>query len=592
MSAVMTERLVAVAQAIRAAGHGGKQAIYEQACGELGISLATLHRKLRELTVKKPRKVRADAGKSDLTYDEALLIVGAVKETTRGNDKVIWALMDAVTALRANGLVRAERVDPRTGEITPLSESAIRRAIRAYGLHIDQLTAPAPHVEMRSEHPNHVWQIDASLCVLYYLKPSAKAQGLHIMDQGEFYKNKPKNLARVMADRVWSYEITDHASGWIYVEYVMGAESGENLCSVLINALQERGGPDMLHGVPRILYMDPGSANTSAMTMNLCRSLGIEAIAHAPGSARATGQVENARNIIERKFEAGLRYRPVADLAELNALAAQWRAVFNATSKHRRHGMTRTSAWMRISEQQLVKAPPVEVCRELAIAEPVKRKVKPCLRISFQGAEYSVKDVPGVMVHEKVLVTRNPWRSDAAQVVATNAAGHQVIYVIPRIEKDEYGFSEGEHSVTFGEFASHADTSAQKANKAIEQLMTGTNSADEAAAERKAKALPLNGRLNPYKPLDDANLPTHLPRRGTEHKLTGPVVELPPLSHVAAAKRLKAMLGEKWNAEAMATLKETYKDGVPEPELEAFAELIRNPKPQRPGLRLVGGDAC
>ncbi|MFD1697872.1 DDE-type integrase/transposase/recombinase [Halopseudomonas phragmitis] len=588
----MTERLVAVAQAIRAAGHGGKQAIYEQACSDLGISLATLHRKLRNMTVKKQRKVRADAGKSDLTYDEALLIVGSIKETTRGNDKINWALMDAVTALRANGLVRAERVDPRTGEITPLSESAIRRAIRGYGLHIDQLTAPTPHVEMRSEHPNHVWQIDASLCVLYYLKPSAKAQGLHIMDQDKFYKNKPANVARVMADRVWSYEITDHASGWIYVEYVMGAESGENLCSVLINALQERGGPDMLHGVPRILYMDPGSANTSAMTLNLCKSLGIEAIAHAPGSARATGQVENARNIIERKFEAGLRYRPVADLAELNALAAQWRAVFNATGVHRRHGMTRTAAWMRITEQQLVKAPSIEVCRELAIAEPVERKVKPGMRISFQGAEYSVKDIPNVMVHEKVLVTRNPWRSDAAQVVATNATGHQVIYVIPRIEKGEFGFSEGEHSVPFGDFARHADTPAQKASKAIEQLMTGTTSTEDAAAERKAKALPLAGKLDPYKPLADVELPTYMPRRGTDHKLTGPVVELPPLSHVAAAKRLKAMLGDKWTADAMATLKETYKDGVPEPELEAFAERIRNPKPQRPGLRLVGGDAC
>ena len=64
------------------------------------------------------------------------------------------------------------------------------------------------------------------------------------------------------------------------------------------------------------------------------------------------------------------------------------------------------------------------------------------------------------------------------------------------------------------------------------------------------------------------------------------------LCWAGAAKRLKAMLGEKWNAEAMATLKGRYKDGVPEPELEAFAELIRNPKPQRPGLRLVGGDAC
>lgn len=592
MSAVITERLVAVAQAVRAAGHGGRQAIYDAACADLGISHATLHRRLRELTVKtSTRKRRNDAGRSDLTYDEALTIIGSIRETRRGNDKITWALMDTVDALRANGFIRAERVDPRTGEISRLSESAIRRAIRGYGLHLDQIMAPTPHVEMRSEHPNHVWQIDASICVLYYLKPTARAQGLHIMDQSEFYKNKPANLKSVMADRVWSYEITDHASGWIYVEYVMGAESGENLCNVLINALQERGGPDMLHGVPRLLYMDPGSANTSAMTMNLCRALGIEAIAHAPGNARATGQVENSRNIIEKKFESGLRYRPVADLAELNALAAQWRSVYNATAVHRRHGMTRSSAWMRITEQQLVKAPPVEVCRELAVADPVERKVTPKLRISFQGAEYDVSGVPGVMVHEKVLVTRNPWRDDAAQVVATGVDGHQIIHVVPRIEKGEFGFAE-EHSVAFGEFKSIAETPAQKAVQAIEQLMTGTSSAGEAEERRKAKALPLGGKLNPYKPLDDAELPTFMPRRGTEHKLTGPVVELPLLSHVAAAKRLKTMIGDLWTADVMATLKQSYPDGVPEPELDVFAERIRNPKPQRPGLRLVGGDAC
>ena len=85
------------------------------------------------------------------------------------------------------------------------------------------------------------------------------------MDSAKFYKNKPANIARIASDRVWSYEITDHTSGWIYVEYVMGAESGENLCSVLINAMQERGGADVLHGVPKILYLDPGSANTAGM---------------------------------------------------------------------------------------------------------------------------------------------------------------------------------------------------------------------------------------------------------------------------------------------------------------------------------------
>ena len=46
-----------------------------------------------------------------------------------------------------------------------------------------------------------------------------------------------------------------------------GRRSGsENLCSVLINAMQERGGADVLHGVPKILYLDPGSANTAGVT--------------------------------------------------------------------------------------------------------------------------------------------------------------------------------------------------------------------------------------------------------------------------------------------------------------------------------------
>lgn len=597
MNAVITEQLVAVAQALRAAGHGEKQTIKQQACERLQMSPATLHRKLKEVAVTtKTRKRRADAGKSDLTREEARYISGVLIDTLRRNGKMVASLKTVVQALRADGYIRAERLDPRTGELTPLSESAINRALRVYGLHPDQLLAPTPHTSLKSEHPNHVWQIDASLCVLYYLKPQKKngANGLHVMPHDKFYKNKPKNLARIAADRVWSYEITDHTSGWIYVEYVMGAESGENLCNVLINAMQERGGPDMMHGVPRILYMDPGSANTSAMTLNLCKALGIEAIAHAPGAARSTGQVENARNLIERNFEFGLKFRPVADLAELNALAAKWRAVWNATAIHGRHGKTRTAHWMTITESQLVKAPPVEVCREQAISDPVERKVnsgKLGMYVNFGGAEYDLTHVPGVMVGEKVLVTSNPWRSDMAQLVLTNAEGRQVFHVIPRIKEDEHGFPIG--APVIGEsYKTVADTAAQTNRKEVEQLMTGTSSVEEAAAFRKGKGLPLGGDFNPYRATDDANLPTHLPRRGTEHKLTGPVVELPPLSHVAAAKRLKAMLGEKWNAEAMATLKATYKDGVPEPELEAFAELIRNPKPQRPGLRLVGGDAC
>lgn len=586
MSAVITERLVAVAQAARAAGHGGKAAIYERACADLGISLPTLHRKLRELTVQtKSRKRRADAGKSGLTRDEARLIAGVILESRRGTGKRLYSLNDAVDALRTNRLIHAESINPVTGEVRPLSYSAISRALRSFGLHPDQLSAPTPHVEMSAEHPNQVWQIDASLCVLYYLRPGSGPSGLHVMKEEEFNKNKPKNLARVMANRVWSYEITDHVSGWVYVQYVLGAESGENLCNVLISAMQERGGADMLHGVPSILYMDPGSANTSAMARNLCRSLGIQAIAHAPGVARATGQVENARNLIENKFEAGLRFRPVADLDELNALAAQWRAHFNATAKHRRHGMTRTACWMRITPSQLIKAPSVELCRELAVAEPESRKVKPNLRVDFLGAEWSVANVPGILVGERVLITRNPWRTDAAQVVTHDAEGREVFHVVPRIEKDTFGYATD--AVRFGTYKSLPETQAQKEARAIEQILTGTHTDAEAQAQRKAKAIPLGGKFNPYKATEEAELPNYLPRRGQEHSLQARI-EVPPLTHIAAAKRLAASM-PGWSAEHMARLKSEFPNGVPEAELDGLAARLQ--QPARTSLRVVGGDA-
>lgn len=84
-------------------------------------------------------------------------------------------------------------------------------------------------------------------------------------------------------------------------------------------------------------------------------------------------------------------------------------------------------------------------------------------------------------------------------------------------------------------FKRHADTPAQKAVKEIEQLVTDTDSSAAAEAARKAKALPFGGRLDPYKHIDEAELPTHSPRRGVGHDLITPMVEFPPLSHVEAA---------------------------------------------------------
>lgn len=399
------------------------------------------------------------------------------------------------------------------------------------------------------------------------------------MDSSKFYKNKPANIARIASDRVWSYEITDHTSGWIYVEYVMGAESGENLCSVLINAMQERGGADVLHGVPKILYLDPGSANTAGMTKNMCRSLGINLIAHKPHNARATGQVEKARDIIERKLEPGLKFQPVHSLDELNALAVKWRSHFNATAVHSRHGKTRTDIWLKITADQLKKAPSVEVCRELAVAAPELRKVTPKLRVSFRGNEFDVSTVPGVLVGEKLMITRNPWRSDVAQVVLTGEDGHETFFLVEEVRKNEFGFAES--AAVFGEnYKALPETPAQTAAKEIEELVTGTDNATDAAAARKAKALPFGGRLDPYKHIDDTTLPAYMPKRGQASDVRGPRIEQRPLTHVEAAKALREKFGANghiWTPEHYRQLTAQYPDGVPEAALDEVMVTLTTP---------------
>lgn len=312
------------------APHGGKTPLVRAAAGDLGVAPQTLHKWLKDMSIRNPRKRRSDAGRTALPRHEAEVISAAMMESQRRNGKRLLAVDQTVDTLRANDRIRAEAINPATGEITPLSTSAIIRALRAYGLHPDQLLAPAAAVSLASRHPNHVWQIDASLCVLYYLRSSA---GLQAMDAAEFYKNKPANLAKIENERVWRYVVTDHASGHIYVEYVLGAESGENLCNIFINAIQKRA-DEPVHGVPLIVMLDPGSANTGALFRNLCRSLSVRVIINQVGNPRAKGQVEKANDLVEKSFESSLKLVAVTSLADLNQKAAKWRRWFNGTRTH------------------------------------------------------------------------------------------------------------------------------------------------------------------------------------------------------------------------------------------------------------------
>lgn len=578
---VLINRLVAIAQAATEAPHGQREAVYAAAVLELGMSRATLLRKLKEVSVKNDRKRRSDSGKVTLPHDEALKISAVLMEATRKNGKRLMSIDQAVDILRSNGMIRAERVDT-DGAVTQLSSTAVIRALRAHKLHPDQLLAPEPVTRMASKHPNHVWQIDASLCVLYYMPKQAdeRKNGLQVMAHDVFYKNKPANVKRIENDTVWRYVITDHTSGWVYVEYVTGGETGQNLSEIFINAIQKRDA-DPAHGVPVMAMLDPGSANTGAVFKNLCKALSVHVQINTPGRPRAKGQVEQAQNLVECSFESGLKFVAVHSLADLNTKAAKWMKWFNGTAVHTRHGMTRYAAWMHITADQLRIAPGVALCRELAVTAPETRTVSPELTISFKGAEYSVAGLDGVLVGEKLLVCRNPWREEAAQVVTSDADGAEVFFVAERINRTQFGFAEG--AAVIGEsYKRHADTPAQTNAKAIEQLLTGTTSIEGAKAARKGKTLAFGGKLDPYKPQDDAIAPAYLPRKGTEMDVANPRIEEKPWTHTKAAMEM-VKRGLAMTPERRRTISQWYPDGVPEAELDNLQARLT----ERPALRAV-----
>ena len=587
LNPAIVQRLVQLVQATAAAPRGGKQALYDAACAELGMSRPTLYRHMEQVTVKPERKQRSDAGDVQLSRDDAIAISALLATSHRKTGKRLMSVGQAVDMLIANGEIRAEALNPATGEITRLSDSAIARSLRTYGMHPDQLNRPTPAIELKSLHPNHVWQIDASICVLYYLNArNEKEAGLQVMARDKFYKNKPANLKRIEADRVWSYEVTDHNSGAIFVNYVLGAESGTNLAESFIAAIQKREG-DPLHGVPFILMMDMGSANTSGLFGNLARRLQVKLIAHAPGNARATGQVEKARDQIERSFESGLRLQPVRDLAELNAQAQRWACWYNGNKVHSRHGKTRFDQWMTIGAEQLRIAPPAALCFELLTATPETRKVSDSLTVQFKGREFDVSTVPGVMLGESLHITLNPYVLDAAMVMLKDADGHELLHTIPQVDRNEDGFRD-DANVIGEDWARPADTALDTNRKEVERFAYDATTDEEAAAKRKAGVIPMGGRIDPYKVIDQAPVREFMPRRGTAMvpSITTSLTPLPvrqlTLFEVAG---LLAKKGVTMTAEKNAQVRSWFPDGVPEDQLDDLQARLT----VRASLRMVAG---
>lgn len=582
------------------AAKGQKAALKESMARQFNCSLATLHRYLKQVGYSDGRKTRADKGSSCVSAEDARVMGATLFVATRKNGKRTLCIEDGAEMMRENGKIVAGRVDKETGEIVPAHPSTISRAMRKHAMHPDQLSAPAPHMPLRYPYPNHTWEIDASVCVVFYLDDD----GARLMDEAVFYKNKPENLKRIEAQRVIRYVMWDGHSGSVLARYYLGAETSENLIDFFIWCTQQRfhDGEGMpVFGVPFTLKDDAGSSNRGYLFESFLQALDVRHITHMPGNPRATGGVERSQNTVETKFESKLTFCVTDNLDELNARALKWMHGFNSLREHTRTGHTRYALWNTIRAEHLRIAPDEAIMRALPTSKVETRTVEGDLTVSYaparlKGARYDVSAVPGVYVSGKVAVSLNPYERDARGVQFIRAraidTGEETWTSCPPLEIGIDGVRV-DAAISGEGFNPLPDTIVDTNRKALMKDAYGTDTLRDARKAKYGRTPAFLGEIDPFAAEAKALLPSYLPKRGTQLNVPSPVqLEMKPYTHLETMKWVVGRIGRGITAEENALVRTTWPQGVPQDELESVLARLQGMEETAPvaaagGLRLV-----
>ncbi|MCL1861812.1 MAG: transposase [Proteobacteria bacterium] len=601
MSPALTEELFSLRNRLSAAPHGEGYELVRQFADFIGRSPQTIYVWLRKHTgYDTGRKRRSDTGRSRMPSESLDFIASAQREAVRGNGKRTMPLAVAMNVAEANGMA------------VNVGKSRVGAILRKRRMDAKTMQAARNHGALRSLHPNHVHQIDPSLCVLYYMNGQQR-----VMRDEDFYKNKPSNFGRVKL-KVWRYVRYDHASGNIDVRYYEAeGESQASLFDFLLYTWGEQ--PERVsYGMSDILLWDKGSANTSLGICNLLDALGVDHRTHAPGHAWAKGGVEVANNIVETHFESRLRFEPVDSVEALNAAAATWvrdwnaNAIVHVDSRLRRASgepMVRDDLWQLImrTPEALRRIPERKVCKYFLHGAAQTRQVRD-LKVSFahpeigRSASYDLSPW-AEFLGNKMQVTVTPLLLREGMLrVEIDRFGSDPLVVEVEPERDFDDFGRSLTAQVIGEGYSRASmTGDERTEKHLLEAAYGEGVTADKADKLRAKQVRPFAQLNngrgavAHSHLGKTELPQRLLPAGMEADTPALVaaraaqVELRPLSHVEAAKELKAMLGDGWRpADHFRWLQQRYPDGVQPDQVDAISAELRG-KHAMPLQLLSGG---
>ena len=595
LSPDMLQQLFALRDLLNAAPRGEQTAQVEAFAHHIGKSVNTVWVWLKSHAgYESGRKKRADAGNTRIAGATVTAIAAMKRECVRGNGKKTMPTPIAMNIAHENGM-----------EVN-LSKARINAIMREQRLDAASVMGARNTIQLRTEHPNHVHQIDPSLCIIYYMGGKQR-----IMRDEEFYKNKLENFAKVTL-KVWRYVRYDHASGSVDMRYFEAA--GENQHSLFEFLLWTWGKQEhrVSHGIPKILLWDKGSANTSNAIKNLLDALGVDHQTHQAGHAWAKGGVEQANNLVETHFESRLRIEPVESVAQLNASAEKWvrdhcaNAIPHVECRVKRASgelLVRDDLWQLILRHPgaLIAMPDRKVCAYFLHGAEQSRQVRN-LRISFVHPELGKSHQYDLTAWAEFLgnnVQVKVWplllKDGAVRVEIARIGGEPLLIEVPAVTVfDEYGRDINAQMI--GEFSRAATTADEAADQRLAQAAYGAEATrDTAEASRAKQARPFahlnDGKgLVAHSHLGQAELPQRLLPNATPLDTAdiaaarGNKVEFPPLSLVEFSKSM----GRDWQASFAAVVTQRYPDKrIPSSEVDALkARLLRG---SHAPLVVVGG---
>jgi len=526
---------------------GERRAVILKYKERTGLSNQHLYRIAAEYGFESGRKKRADSGvlKTGLTDQQIELIASLLYETGRENKGPIMPVERAIQIAEMNGYLEP-------GQVTP---STMNRILRERQMSKKHMKEPTPHTPMKSLHPNHVHVFDVSVCIQYYMKDGK----LGIMDERDFYKNKPENFAKIKK-RLLRYLLVDHFSGaFIFKYYNTTGETQENLWDFLKWAWAGNHHEKIpFRGVPFILLMDTGSANKSHAIVNFLERLGVTIPKGLPYNPRRQGACETTHTIVEEWFESGLRIQQGTSEEQINIWALDMAAWHQAFKLHTRHGMPRTQLWLTITKEQFRELPDEETLQEVYVDKEEPRLVSGEYTISFKGNDYNVRHVPGIMKNAKVRIIQKLYKKPLIDV-----EWQGILYEAAPVEKLSalQGGFRADAAIIGQTYKAQPETPTQKAIKRFDNMAYGET--------KKKGDIPFDG-MQVFGGLADQISVDFITKKGTPIEVNRGIMET-HISFMEFKKRLHAENG-RIELEMAEELRIKYETGI---EVKEAEEVIR-----------------